>query len=73
MLAPCRAQAPPAAAAAAKLLDSLLLLACAVLMLVPQGVAGQMTSPLAGQGSPRLETRDVFVSCYLDRLLRGEN
>lgn len=28
-------------------------------------------SPLAGQGLPRLETQKVFVSPYLDRLLKG--
>ncbi|GAB4820950.1 hypothetical protein N2152v2_007996 [Parachlorella kessleri] len=31
--------------------------------------SAQMTSPLKGQGSPSRETQDVFISCYLDRLL----
>lgn len=53
---------------------SLLLLLLAALMgggPRPPRAAAQMVSPLQGQGSPRPETRDVFVSVYLDRLLRG--
>lgn len=30
-----------------------------------------MVSPLAGQGTPQLETTDVWISVYLDRLLKG--
>ncbi len=49
-------------------------LAVAVLLLAaapPPPAAGQMLSPLAGQNSPGLNTTEVFVSVYLDRLLEG--
>ena len=48
-------------------------LAVAVLLLaaaVPPAAA-QMLSPLAGQNSPNLNTTEVFMSVYLDRLLEG--
>ncbi|PRW32538.1 ligand-gated ion channel [Chlorella sorokiniana] len=46
-------------------------LALAVLLLAaaPPPAAAQMISPLAGQNSPGLNTTEVFMSVYLDRLL----
>jgi len=38
----------------------------------PPLAAAQMTTPLAGQGTPGPNTTEVFISVYLDRLLAGE-
>lgn len=47
----------------------------ALLLLLAMSLAGsgsgQQVSPLQGQGTPRPETTEVFVSMYLDRLLNG--
>lgn len=43
----------------------------AVLLLAPPPTAAQMISPLAGQNAPGLNTTEIFVSAYLDRLLEG--
>lgn len=56
--------AAAAAAAAATALSCLLLL--------PASTLGQMETPLKGQGSPGMNTTEVFLSVYLDRLLEGE-
>ena len=49
------------------------LAAATVLLLAaaPPPAAAQMISPLAGQNSPGLNTTEVFMSAYLDRLLEG--
>lgn len=41
-----------------------------LLVLACRPCSAQMNSPLAGQGLPRLETQKVYVSPYLDRLLK---
>jgi hypothetical protein len=44
-------------------------LLCALVLLPAQLAAGQMVTPLQGQGQPGNATREVFMSVYLDRLL----
>ncbi|KAL4451548.1 hypothetical protein ABPG75_007210 [Micractinium tetrahymenae] len=57
-----RAAAAVAAAAA---------LAC--LLLLPACTRAQMETPLKGQGSPGMNTTEVFLSVYLDRLLEVDD
>ena len=49
----------------------LVLAAAAALLAAAPPTAAQMTSPLAGQNKPGLNTTEVFMSVYLDRLLEG--